>query len=826
MKKNSNRFLCVHGHFNQPPRDNPWTGMIHMQKSAEPYHDWNERITRECYGPNTRSRIHDENGHIKRLVNNYEHISFNFGTTLLSWLYKSSPWIYSQIIEAEKKRCKLFGGHGNAMAQVYNHIIMPLAQEQDKITQIRWGLADFLHRFGRKAEGMWLAETAVNSETLKAMAIEGVKFTILSPFQAHMTRDITPGKSAEWLDVSNGVVDCTRPYRCFLSEDRSLYIDIFFYNGSLSRAIAYEKLLGSGEAFLAKIKEAYPQEADVPLLVSMATDGESYGHHFKFGEMALAWVLDTVKHREDIIITNYGEFLEISPPAKEVMIFENSSWSCAHGVERWRSNCGCSVSQDTSRTQTWRTPLRDGLDWLNRRISSIFERETRGLLKERWDARNDYISILLKGDENKKEDFLKRHSARPLNKKEEKLIFRLLESQKYALYMFTSCGWFFDDISGLEAVQILMYAKKSIELCDPFSTENLEKGLMDYLEKAMSNNKNYKSGLEVYKKKVIPSNYKMISLFANYAILSVIDRNNSLEWLRNIIDPQNIKTGIAIENRIFYAEADDPEALGQERKICGIAVQYADNGLKCISGRAGINNLEPVREIANEILSGRVTDLNSISTCLSDTALFTYKEMMPDVKSEIAGTLSEKLEQRLLKTVWERPEEVYNSIRYSISAGKALSDNLHYIIQSISSYLFLKLFKYSNDTPINYNDIEYLLSLFEREPDDEEAPADKTVFDPVTLFHQERIARSVERFLLEQVSAIRHNTINLNLNNIRYALEFIQKYNIHTDLWQFQNLFYDLKNNKDLMNKIHQDFLMIFQQIQRLLGFSGGNQYA
>jgi alpha-amylase/alpha-mannosidase (GH57 family) len=828
MKKKINRFLCIHGHFYQPPRENPWTGTIHIQKSAYPYHDWNERITRECYGPNTRSRLHGDNGYIKRLVNNYEYISFNFGPTLLSWMEKNNPWIYSQIIEADKKSCEIFGGHGNAIAQVYNHIIMPLASEKDKITQVKWGLADFYHRFGRKAEGMWLAETAVNTETLRVLANEGVRFTILSPFQAHMVRNITSGKS-EWQDVSGGRVDYTQPYRCFLSEDRSLYIDIFFYNGPLSKAIAYEKLLGSGEVFLRKIIEAYPSETNTPTLVSMATDGESYGHHFKFGEMALTWVLDTVKHQDDIKLTNYGEFLEKCLPEKEIKIIENSAWSCAHGVERWRSNCGCSVSQHQGWTQLWRTPLRDGLDWLNNGLSTIFEKETKDLLKNCWETRNSYISVILNPDENEKNEFIQRHSARSLTEEEKKLIFNLFESQKFALFMFTSCGWFFDDISGLEAVQILMYAKKAIELCKAFSHEDLEKGLMNYLKKAVSNDQKYINGLGVYNKKVLPLKYNMVSLCANYVMLCVMDKNHGLEWLKNIIKSHNEKRSIATGNTIFYIATDDPDILNEDFKICSISIKTSDNLLNCISGKTSKDNLKLIEEVIDGLLSGngQIFNLEIFSKYLFDSDIFTMEDIMPDVKSEIVDILSTGLENRFFRTVCERPEEIYNCIRYLILADKTIPDFLVDSIQSITNDLFVKLLKYSGDTPINYNEIEYLLSLFEKESDDEEPTSNnRIIFNPVSLLQQQRIEKMIEWFLIKQITAIRENNINLYLKNILNSIVFIQKYKINPDLWQFQNLFDDLRSDMGFIKNMDQDSLSLFRQIEMLLGFTGGNQYA
>ncbi len=825
MKKKTNRFLCIHGHFYQPPRENPWTGTIHIQKSAYPYHDWNERITRECYGPNTRSRLHGENGYIKRLINNYEYISFNFGPTLLSWLEKNNPWIYSQIIEADKKSCVSYGGHGNAIAQVYNHIIMPLASEKDKVTQVKWGLTDFYHRFGRKAEGMWLAETAVNSDTLRVLANEGVRFTILSPFQAKMTRNINPGKS-EWQDISGGRVDYTRPYRCFLSDDKSLYIDIFFYNGPLSKAIAYEKLLGSGEIFLRKIMEAYPSDTNTPSLVSIATDGESYGHHFKFGEMALTWVLDTIKNRNDIILTNYGEFLEKCPPEKEVMIIENSAWSCAHGVERWRSNCGCSVSQHPGWTQSWRTPLREGLDWLSMKLSSIFEKETYGLLKDCWEARNSYISVILNPDENEKNQFIKKYSLKSLTEKEKKIILSLLESQKFALFMFTSCGWFFDDISGLEAVQILTYAKKAIELCEPFSPEDLEKGLMDYLNNAISNDQRYGNGLDVYIKKVLPLKYNTISLCANYSLLGVMNQTHRLEWLKKIVKPCNEKMGMSGENRLFYVETDVNEELNPGFIICSISTKTPENEFKCISGTTSRSNQKLIAEITDKVLSGKkqILNLDIFSKYLSDSAILNFNDVMPDVKSEIIDALSEGFENRFFGAISERPQEIYNYTRYLESQGVNLPDFLVIALQSITNGLFEKLFKSSGQKPINYNEIEYLLSIFKREPDEEiPNPINSIVFDPVTLLQQQRISKLIESYLSGQILSIRDNNINLCLTNIFKTVEFIQKYNIRPDLWQFQNLFYDLGSDIDFIKNMDQNSLSLFRQVKGLLGFSGGN---
>ena len=329
------RYICIHGHFYQPPRENAWLESIEVQDSAYPYHDWNERITAECYAPNTASRILDGEGYITKLVNNYSKISFNFGPTLLSWLKDNHSDIYQAILEADRLSQENFSGHGSAMAQAYNHMIMPLANRRDKYTQVVWGIADFGHRFGRKPEGMWLPETAVDLETLDIMAEEGIKFTVLAPTQASRVRRIG---ADDWEDVSDASIDPTMAYRLNLPSGRE--IALFFYDGPISRNIAFEDTLDSGEKFAYRLTDAFSEERDWPQLVHIATDGETYGHHHRFGDMALAFALEYIEANNLAAITNYGEYLEKNPCTYEVEIFENTSWSCTHGVERWRSDCG------------------------------------------------------------------------------------------------------------------------------------------------------------------------------------------------------------------------------------------------------------------------------------------------------------------------------------------------------------------------------------------------------------------------------------------------------------------------------------------------------
>ena len=376
-----NRFVCVHGHFYQPPRENPWLETVEVQDSAAPYHDWNDRITAECYAPNGASRITNRENEIVRILNNYARMSFNFGPTLLSWLEDKAPRTYHMILEADRASAARYSGHGSALAQVYNHIIMPLANERDAITQIRWGIADFEHRFDRKPEGMWLAETAVNREVLGLMAREGIKYTILAPNQCARVRKLTvetlsaskealrPEKASvsasnDWIGTPDATVDPTQPYLVKLDEGRS--IAVFFYNGPNSRAIAFEGLLDSGEKFATRLISGFhpTSPSDHPAQLShVATDGESYGHHHKHGEMALSFAMHWIEEQGLATLTNYGEFLAKFPPMWEAEVAEDTSWSCSHGVERWRSDCGCNGGKP-GWNQRWRAPLRDALDYL------------------------------------------------------------------------------------------------------------------------------------------------------------------------------------------------------------------------------------------------------------------------------------------------------------------------------------------------------------------------------------------------------------------------------------------------------------------------------
>ncbi len=511
------RALCIHGHFYQPPRENPWLEAVEIQDGAAPYHDWNQRITAECYDPNAASRILDDEMRILDIVSNYAKISFDIGPTLLQWLEKNSPSTYSAILEADELSMRWRSGHGAAIAQAYNHMIMPLASGRDKMTQVLWGIEDFRHRFGRHPEGMWLPETAVDIETLDMLASQGIAFTILAPHQAHKVRE---AGAAEWTDVTGAKVDPKVPYICNLPSGRK--ITLFFYDGPASRAVAFERLLESGEAFAKRLLSGL-SENDEPQLMHIATDGESYGHHHRFGDMALAYAINHIESNGLAQITNYGEYLEKNPPRHEVEIFENTSWSCSHGIERWRNDCGCNTGVNPGWNQQWRGPLRAALDWLRDELAAKYELAASEYFDEPWAARDDYIKVILNRSIQNTGRFFDRHAARALKRKERVAALKLLELQRHAMLMYTSCGWFFDDISGIETVQVLQYAGRAMQLARETVGIDLEPGFTGMLARAGSNLPEHRDGGHIYDKFVKPCILDLYKVAAHYTISSLFE---------------------------------------------------------------------------------------------------------------------------------------------------------------------------------------------------------------------------------------------------------------------------------------------------------------
>lgn len=512
------RFLCIHGHFYQPPRENPWLEDVEEQDSAAPFHDWNTRIAAECYGPNAAARILTEERRIAGVVNNYRSISFNFGPTLLSWMERAMPRVYQSILEADADSVRSRGGHGNAIAQAYHHTILPLSTKRDKVTQVRWGIQDFLHRFGRSPEGMWLPETGADLETLEVLADQGIAFTILSPFQARAFRS----KDRDgWMPADGGRIDPTRPYWVELPSGRR--IAAFFYDGPIAKSLAFEGGLSSSRALLERLLLGFDPGRGHPELLSVAVDGETFGHHKKGGDEVLAGALRLARDI-GLQLTNYGEFLARHPPDDFVEIQSPSSWSCAHGIERWRSDCGCATGGDPGWSQEWREPLRSSLDSLKESLDDIFEKEGGRLLRDPWEARDRYVELVLDRDPLQAQAWLASQERSPgllQDPSRRTQALRLLEAQRHGMMMYTSCGWFFSEISGLESVQILRYAARAMQLVEEAGGRSQEEDFVRRLALAPSNLPEVGDGVGVWEKYVRPAIASLPGILAHQAIVEV-----------------------------------------------------------------------------------------------------------------------------------------------------------------------------------------------------------------------------------------------------------------------------------------------------------------
>jgi alpha-amylase/alpha-mannosidase (GH57 family) len=512
-------YLTIHGHFYQPPRENPWTEETDREPTAEPFHDWNERINEECYRANAFARVIGEDGRVVDILNNYAHLSFNFGPTLLSWLRAKAPDVYDRIRQGDAaSRARL--GHGNALAQVYNHMILPLASARDQVTQVRWGLADFRFHFGREAEAMWLAETGVDYPALEVLAGAGMRFVILSPTQAARVRPLDSFDHPDWRDVSDGSIDPSRAYLCHLPSGRN--IAIFFYDGPLAHDVSYGSLLADSQQFVARLAEAADPRRHHPQLIHLATDGETFGHHKKFGERTLIYAFTHEAPARGFTITNYGAYLDIAPPQWEVEIKPHTAWSCAHGLGRWSRDCGCRADGPSGWHQRWRAPLRAALDHLRDALAEIYEREAAPLLGDPWEARNAYGEVLPDRTPERLDAFLEERAGRKLTADERERALTLLEMQKHAMLMYASCGWFFSDISGLESAQVLKYAARAIDLAGRFGADGLTQRLLADLELAEGNAAPYHNGAEVYRRLVLPAAIGPERVAASYAINALV----------------------------------------------------------------------------------------------------------------------------------------------------------------------------------------------------------------------------------------------------------------------------------------------------------------
>lgn len=774
------KFLTIHGHFYQPPRENPWLEAIELQDSALPFHDWNERICKECYNPNSVSRIVDNKNRILDIVNNYEYMSFNFGPTLLSWLEEYAPLTYERIIKADIESLTNHNGHGNALAQVYNHIIMPLANYHDKDTQVKWGIRDFEYRFGRKPEGMWLAETAVDDETLKVLVDNGIKFTVLSPYQALKMKKST---AKEWQDVSWGNIDPARSYKYTLKCDPTKSIDLFFYDGAISRSVAFDELLTDGNKFIKRLKEGVSEDRDYPQLINIATDGESYGHHTKFGDMALSYVLKIKAEDEGFKITNYAEYLDKYRSDYDVDIKQASSWSCFHGVGRWKEDCGCSTGGHPGWNQKWREHLRNALDYLRDRLAEVFEQEGPNYFnKDVWDVRNAYIDVILDRTHSKIKAFQKEHFKSDLTEEEKVKGMELLEMQRQSLLMFTSCGWFFSEISGIETVQIMKYAARALQLVSGFTSENYEEKFLSVLSRAKSNIEEFGTGKDIYERFVKPSVVTSKQIACLWAVSSLYQEFEDEEDVYCYNVKRNDYKRVSKGNSNFIVgniEIRSRVTL-QKSNLVFALMQYAGGDFHCAIKEFS-NNHEYQDLKVSLIKTFMVSPMTEIIRALDEKfgkEYFTLKDIFIEERKKILQILLKDTLTKFADTYREMYDLGKGSIyhmqnlgleipnEFKISAGYALSKRFNDLLENSDGFVEENIIQQIVD--INYEAKKMNIEIDKSQTNNN--------FSKRIIVNLKRLTKSFE---IQQANAIME------------LFEIIEKLDLQIDIAEAQNIYYN-----------------------------------
>jgi alpha-amylase/alpha-mannosidase (GH57 family) len=766
------RYVCVHGHFYQPPRENPSLEAIELQDSAYPYHDWNERITSECYAPNATSRILDSEQRIVQLVNNYAQISFNVGPTLLSWLESKAPKVYEALRDADKRSVERFSGHGSAIAQAYNHMILPLANCRDRATQVKWGLRDFEHRFGRSPEGMWLPETAVDMHTLETLAANGVKYTILAPRQA---KRIRKRGSRSWQDVTGDRVDPSRAYLVRLSSRKT--INVFFYDGPISQGVAFEGLLDNGQRFADRLMSGFSGARQWPQLVHIATDGESYGHHHRFGEMALSYALNHIETNKLAELTNYGQFLERHPPDHFAEIVENSSWSCVHGVERWRSNCGCNSGGHAGWTQEWRAPLRAALDWLRDCLLPLYEQKAASLIMDPWKARDEYIRVILNRSKENVGHFLAEHGTHSLEPAEQIAALKLLEMQRHAMLMYTSCGWFFDDLSGLETVQVIQYAGRAVRLAQDFAQEDIESQFMERLATAKSNLPEHGDGKQVYEKWVKPAIVTTDLVAAHYAISSLFESYGERTRIYCYdVEREDYSLEVEGKHKLAVGRARFSSEITGETEHLGFGVLHlGDHNIA--AGVSHFDNLEDYEKLKRSLTK-------SFSQADAAGALNTVTQQFPGNTFSLR-TLFRDEQRKIVNII------LNDSLATTAAAYRAIYDSQAALIRFLTGLRIPVPSAFQAAAEIALNN--QLKQAFEREdPDAEgihghlkEAAASNVTLDVPGL--EFAIRKRLER----EAAIFATQPTNLEMvQKLRKLLEFAATLPFPVTLWEVQNIAY------------------------------------
>lgn len=765
-----NKYICIHGHFYQPPRENAWLEVVEKQDSAAPYHDWNERINFECYAPNASARILDDSGLIKKIVNNYAQISFNMGPTLLSWLAANDAETYLSILEADEKSRARFSGHGSAMAQVYNHLIMPLANRRDKKTQIKWGLADFESRFGRKSEGIWLAETAVDTETLEICAEHGIKFVPLAPRQAKGFRKIGDKK---WTNLGHAEVDPRRPYLYKLPSGKSIVL--YFYDGNVAQDVAFKGLLNDGRALAQRLTHAIDNN-DTPQLVHIGTDGESYGHHHRHGEMALAACYDYIEEKELGILTNYGEYLEKFPPEYEIQIHENSSWSCVHGVERWQSNCGCNTGGQGGWNQTWRAPLRDALDSLRDKLIPIFEKEAGKFFDNPWAARDEYIQVILDRDFGNVKQFLQKYATKELGLAEEVQLLRLLEMQRHAMLMYTSCAWFFSEVSGLETVQVMQYANRAIHYAQQVSGQDFHPEFVELLEKTPSNV--YENAAVVYRKEVQPAQVDLQRVAMHYAASSLFEEYpEHLEFFNYTAFSEDFVRRKAGNYKLAIGRTTLQSKITHSNKYFSFAVLYLGQ-----QNMIGYVSLDMKKTVYDEMRSKLLADFEStnlgnvigeMQTYFGDEK-FTIWHLFRDEKRKILENALERSLEKSEAAIRELYNDNYQLMTGMLQSNIPIPESWKNAAQFIINIDFLRMFEKER---LSLRELKHLASEFKKWDISISGKSN------LKLVSSERIHQEMEKVYLD-VATLK------DVQRLNVFLKTLDDMGIKPDIWKSQNVYF------------------------------------
>jgi alpha-amylase/alpha-mannosidase (GH57 family) len=773
------RYICIHGHFYQPPRENAWLEHVEWQDSAYPYHDWNERVTAECYLPNASSRILDGEGYISRIVSNYARMSFNFGPTLLAWMESSNPDVYRAIIEADRQSRKNYSGHGSALAQAYSHMIMPLANHRDKYSQVFWGIRDFEYRFGRQPEGMWLPETAVDLETLDIMAELGIRFTVLAPHQAKRVRRTG---TSNWRDVGGASIDTTRAYLVNLPSGRQF--NIFFYDGPISGAVSFEDILKNGDIFTKRLTDAFSDKKNHPQLVNIATDGETYGHHHRFADMALAYAFHHIEANNLAKLTNYGEFLEKYPPTHEVEIIEKTSWSCVHGVDRWWSACGCTTGAGSHPgwNQKWRTPLRNAFDFLRDSLAGRYEEKAHRLLKDPWAARDGYINVILDRSPDSVNRFFNKYSSRELNENERVTTLKLLELQRHAMLMYTSCGWYFDELSRPEPVQVIQYAGRVVQLAQELFGNGVEESFLKILEQAKSNIPAQGDGRRIYEHLIKPAMINLTDVAAHYAVSSLFEEHSQ-------------------ENKIYCYSINDEDyrttncgqarlAVGRSRvtsEITGESAVISFGAFHSGDYDATAGAIDKLGEEAYQVMVQEVSqacssaDFTGIIRQMDKHfggSMYSLKSLFRDEQRKILGDILESVMSDTNKAYWQLFEHYFPPVRFLSELGGPVPKAFHSVAELIIN---IDLHRAVTSNPI---DVESVRSLVDT------AGRWQIILDTEGVGYDYKV--NLEKMMIE--FSTHPDNLN-NLEKIVSAVSLTRKMPFSVDLWKVQNLFWDMLTN-------------------------------